>query len=70
MPKGIYDHSKYPRGEKHGCAKLTESQVRAIRKSSEIYTDLADRYEVCIATIGNIKARLLWRHVHDDNRHS
>lgn len=46
-------------------AKLTESQVREIRASSEPLAIVADRYNVSRQLIGLIRNRKVWRHVAD-----
>jgi hypothetical protein len=51
------------RGERNGQAKLTASQVRAIRASSEHYKVLAARYGVHPMTIYKVRDRSRWQHV-------
>ena len=43
--------------------KLTENQVREIRKSTDRNKDIADRYGMNPSTISNIRARRIWSHV-------
>ena len=50
-------------GERHHRARLTESDVRQIRASSERLADLAERFDVRIGTIWNIRHRRAWKHV-------
>lgn len=50
-------------GERSPSAKLTESDVRAIRQSSATQDSLAATYRVAQSTISKIKRRLRWRHV-------
>lgn len=51
------------RGESHGCAKLSESDVLEIRASSTSRADLAKRYGVTETQISNVISRKMWRHV-------
>lgn len=51
------------RGEGCNTAKLTESDVRAIRASSEPTRRLAAHYGVSTVQINNIRSRRQWRHV-------
>jgi len=65
--KDNYIKKRESKGENHGCAKLTESQIKKIREtyingdSSE--TQLAKIYGVTIANISRIINRKLWKHV-------
>lgn len=52
-----------PHGEKHKSAKLTESDVIAIRGSEERVTDLARRYCVSDGAITGIKSGAKWKHL-------
>lgn len=57
---------KTPRGEKHGCAKLTESDVitiRSRRASGETLKAIAADYGVTDGLIHHIVIRRLWKHV-------
>ena len=61
-------HRTAPRGEDQWLARLTEEQVRAIRRSHAEgvqQKELAARYGVCPANIRLIVRRLSWRHVTD-----
>jgi hypothetical protein len=49
-----------PRGEKNGKTKLTESQVREIRKSDKSGVELAEIYNTDTATISLIKNYKRW----------
>lgn len=57
------------RGEKHGCAKLTESAIREIRSLPKgklprgEATRLARQYGVCRTHIADIRSGRLWSHV-------
>lgn len=55
------------KGESNGAAKLTENQVRQIRKEHVPYrvscSKLAKKYNVCEQTIAKIVRRELWTHV-------
>ncbi len=53
-------------GSKNGHSKLSEDQVRQIRKSSfdgEIYEELAERFGVATVTIAKICQRKLWKNI-------
>lgn len=55
-----------PRGEQHAFAKLTEADVRAIRrlrKAGRKLWELADRFGVSQNTVSLIVAGRIWRHV-------
>lgn len=51
------------RGEKHGRAKITEADVRAIRQDTRPRATIALEYGVAPATIYAIQNRTNWRHV-------
>jgi DNA invertase Pin-like site-specific DNA recombinase len=52
------------RGERHGNAKLTTQQVRAIRRERAAhdtpFRELAERYGVSVGTIGRVLRRETW----------
>jgi len=50
-------------GEAHGCSKLTENDIRAIRSSAETGVALARQYGVSTTNISDIRNRRIWRHV-------
>ena len=50
-------------GERASKAKLTESQVRAIRHSTETHRILADRYGISPHAVWIIRARRAWKHL-------
>lgn len=57
---------KTPRGERHGHAKLTEADVKAIRAAKRVNgsgRSLAARYGVSPAAISVIRARKTWGHI-------
>jgi hypothetical protein len=56
-------HGTAPHGERGGGAKLTESDILAIRGSSEGPTELGRRYGVHYKTIIAIRRRKTWRNV-------
>ena len=62
-------HGLMERGERRWCAKLTEADVRAIRRLREegqkrwTYKELALRFGVSFQTISNIILRQTWKHV-------
>lgn len=51
------------KGERHGGAKLTEEQVREIRKSSAAASTFAGLFGVSEETIRSIRSRRIWRHI-------
>lgn len=53
----------WTKGEKHGCSKLTESQVLYIRDSEEGGFRLAKRLNVSYTTVKRIRARKIWKHL-------
>lgn len=57
---------KQPRGERHGRARLSESDVRAIREGvahGAAKGEVADRFGVTVSTVKSIASRRTWRHV-------
>ena len=50
-------------GEAHGHAKLTEDDVRAIRKDSRTQEAIAKDYGVTHPLISYIKNKKIWRHI-------
>ncbi len=50
-------------GTQNGRAKLTEAQVKVIRRDSRTFYVIAKDYGVCSSTIGYIKQRKTWKHV-------
>jgi len=56
-------HGRTAWGERQGAAKLTAKDVRSIRKRlarGETHKEIADRFSVCIATVGHIKSGRNW----------
>lgn len=51
------------RGESHGCAKLTETQVFEIRDSVGPSRVVAEKYGVSGRQVRDIRARRVWRHI-------
>lgn len=71
-PNGEQHNSKthpdtFPRGESHGNAKLTDSDVRAIRSEYATGTisqpQLAKRYSVSLKVIWMVVNHVTWKHV-------
>ena len=50
-------------GENNSSSKLTEEQVKQIRKDTRFHKVIASEYGVCRNTISRIKHRNSWRHV-------
>lgn len=51
------------RGVDHGCAKLTEDQIRTIRKSSDVDQNIADQFGISRRHVLDIKNLKVWRHL-------
>ena len=54
------------RGEQSGTSKLTETQVRDIKRrlaDGERIIDVAEAFGVAVSTVHSIKSRRTWRHV-------
>lgn len=62
MMKGRHAYGT-SRGINHGCAKLTEDQVRAIRASALTGVQLAKDYGVSPTQISDIRNRRVWKHL-------
>jgi hypothetical protein len=54
-------------GEANGSARLTEAEVRAIRRSAARVAELVRQYGVHDSTIRRVLAGRNWRHVPDDD---
>ena len=52
------------KGEKHGRSKLTEDQVRAIKKATGSQRSIAVMFGVSQPTISDIKTGQKWTHLH------
>jgi hypothetical protein len=57
------ESGEHPHGEAHSRARLTETDVRAIRASTETGRTLAAKYGMGHATISDIRLRKIWKHV-------
>lgn len=57
--------NRQARGEQQGLARLTEEQVRAIRKSAESQAVTAKRFNISCANVSFIRNRKTWAHVGD-----
>lgn len=55
-----------PRGERHHAAKLTENDIREIRKAPGTLVVLGARFGVAPITISRIKRKLIWSHIGDE----
>lgn len=52
------------RGEKHGCARLTEAAIREIRsRPTARVTDLAAEFRISKTTIRDIRSGRTWKHL-------
>lgn len=56
-------HGTLARGERHGCARLAEVDVLAIRASSESSSATGRRYGISAAHVRGIRRRVTWRHI-------
>jgi hypothetical protein len=59
-------HGTYTEGERHGAAKLTESQVHEIRellRAGSRAKDIAGRFGVTASTITQIRVGATWKHL-------
>lgn len=64
-------HGTRPRGDRHGCAKLTTQQVLeiiSIRKDIDAKL-IAPRYGVSPSTINRVRSRQLWKHILPEVKH-
>lgn len=52
-------------GERCASAKITESDVRAIRASTDTLQACADRHGISAGMVSRIRRRLDWKHVDD-----
>lgn len=57
------ERSRYPFGQRHVKAKLTDDAVRYIHESGESTRELADRFGVSHATILMVRTGLTWKRV-------
>ena len=51
------------RGSKHGGAKLTEHEVKAIRKMAGTTSEIATLFDTCQTNVSLIKQRKAWTHI-------
>lgn len=56
---------KMPKGEKHFRTKLTDDDIRNIRKSDETTRDIGIKYGLHHTAVSKIKRRVAWKHVTD-----
>jgi DNA invertase Pin-like site-specific DNA recombinase len=61
MPKGV--HGNHARGEGQWMARLSEEDVRELRRSDEPYTAIAKRLGVSVGSVYQAKHGKTWRHV-------
>jgi len=55
---------RHSRGERHGFAKLTEADVRAIRAAVGTRREIAARFSITSSNVGHIRRGVAWAHVH------
>lgn len=58
---------RHPAGERHGMAKLTDDDVRIIRRSNDSLSVLGRRYGVTKQAIAYARKGKGWLHVRDDD---
>jgi hypothetical protein len=56
-------NGRVARGDRHGCAQLSEEAVRAIRESKDASSDLAARHSVTKTHVWAVRSRRVWRHM-------
>lgn len=56
-------HGTDNRGERHPMHKLTEDDVRAIRRDPRLQRVIADEYRIARSLVSSIKSRKYWSHV-------
>ena len=61
--KGRTSRLGAPIGSRNGGAKLTDENVKYIRKSKLSVIDLANKFSVSDTTISNVLNRVSWRHI-------
>jgi hypothetical protein len=54
---------RYPKGEKHGMAKLKTAQVIAIRNDTRSLGKIAREYRISPSMVRFIRLRQSWKHV-------
>jgi hypothetical protein len=62
----MLERNRQAKGEKNGSAKLTENDVKDIRKlrvSGMLLKEISKRYGIGVSTVGQIVNRRLWKHV-------
>jgi hypothetical protein len=52
-----------PQGEQHGCSKLKEKDVAAIRATDGTLKEIAALFGICWQQVYHIKKRIHWRHI-------
>ena len=57
---------RHARGERHGQAKLTDEQVRAIRADTRTTRVIAAEYRISNGVVSMIRNRRIWRHVQEE----
>jgi hypothetical protein len=56
-------HGTENRGERHGKARLSECDIRAIRADTRLQKIIASEYGVAPHHVSQIKSRKVWRHI-------
>lgn len=68
--RGAKSEKRARPGTKNHAAKITESDVLAIRNDPRILAEIAKTYGISIATTHSIKSGKTWKHVKEENLHS
>ena len=63
--RDCFNKHRHARGSRAGPAKLTEEQVRKIRKDHRSGPEIAFAYQISNSTVGGIRRREIWRHLSD-----
>ena len=53
-----------PKGSSHKMARLTEADAASIYADARRYKDIAADYGVALSTVGYIKTKATWKHIH------
>ncbi len=56
-------HGRQSQGERQPASKLTETDVREIRRKQQSIADQASRYGVSISLIRKVRGREAWKHI-------
>lgn len=57
------DKRRSPSGIKNHMSKITEKQALKIRSDPRIYKEISIEYQICQATVSNIKTKKTWKYL-------